>query len=417
MKKPIISAPIGWEAPMISDVLFFQEGPGVRKWQFREEGVKLLNVGNINNGELNLGSTKLHLEESEANGKYSHFLVDEGDLLIACSGIVVSNFHNKIAFAKKEHLPLCLNTSTMRFKPLDENVINLNFFRYFLQTEIFKKQLQRLITGSAQLNFGPSHIKKIALLLPPLPTQKKIAAILDEADSYRQKTKALISKYDELTQSLFLDMFGDPVRNEKGWEKKIATEYYEVRGRVGWKGYKKTDLRQDGAIVLGATHIQSTGVIDLEKVVYLSQEKFIESPEIVVQKGDLIFVQRGNTIGKVGLVRENMGDATINPVVLIFRPVNANPLFLLYLLMNKELNREFVNSNSGSAQPMITQKFMREFMFIDIPLNLQNQFAKRVEAIEAQKAQAQKELEKAEELFGSLLQRAFKNGLEQDVKD
>ena len=203
-------------------------------------------------------------------------------------------------------------------------------------------------------------------------------------------------------------MFGDPVSNPKGWKLKEGSKYYEVRGRVGWKGYKKTDLRQSGAIVLGATHINNLGTIDLSKVVFLSQEKYIESPEIMVQKYDLIFVQRGNTIGKIALVRDELGEATINPVVLIFRPINANPFFLLYLLMNKGLNREFVGSNSGSAQPMITQKTMKEFLMIDVPVSLQNQFAERVAVIEEQKTIAQKSLEHSESLFNSLLQKAFK---------
>jgi type I restriction enzyme S subunit len=254
-------------------------------------------------------------------------------------------------------------------------------------------------------------LETIKLPIPPLPQQQKISNILDAADALRQNDKALIVKYDELTRALFLDMFGDPVRNPKGWKLKEGSKYYEVRGRVGWKGYKKTDLRQSGAIVLGATHINNLGTIDLSKVVFLSQEKYIESPEIKVQKHDLIFVQRGNTIGKIALVRDELGEATINPVVLIFRPINANPFFLLYLLMNKGLNREFVGSNSGSAQPMITQKTMKEFLMIDVPVSLQNQFAERILVIEEQKAIAQKSLEKSEELFNSLLQKAFKGEL------
>jgi len=167
------NVPKDWQIKDISEVLFFQEGPGVRKWQFHDEGVKLLNVGNINKGKLNLAATKIHLSEEEAYGKYSHFLVDDGDLLIACSGIVVSNFHNKITFARKEHLPLCMNTSTMRFKPLDKNKICLNYFKYFLQTNFFVSQLGKLITGSAQLNFGPSHIKKNDYLLSSPRRAKK----------------------------------------------------------------------------------------------------------------------------------------------------------------------------------------------------------------------------------------------------
>jgi type I restriction enzyme S subunit len=76
--------------------------------------------------------------------------------------------------------------------------------------------------------------------------------------------------------------------------------------------------------------------------------------------------------------------------------------------MNKGLNREFVASNSGSAQPMITQKTMKEYLMIDVPLSLQNHFAERVAIIEQQKAIAQASLEKSEELFNSLLQKAFK---------
>lgn len=289
------------------------------------------------------------------------------------------------------------------------NDIVPSYLRFYLMSNDFNAKFLKTIkgVGGSLMRADPNQVARFKIPLPPLPQQQKIANILDAADALRQKDKALLAKYDELTQSLFLDMFGDPVSNPKGWDKKVATDYYEVRGRVGWKGYKKTDLRQEGAIVIGATHVTNKGELDLTKVVYLSNEKFVESPEIKVVKYDLIFVQRGNTIGKICLVRNELTDATINPVVLIFRPINANPFFLLYLLLNKELNREFVNSNSGSAQPMITQKFMREFMLIDVPIELQNQFAERVQIIEQQKAIAQKSLEKSEQLFNSLLQKAF----------
>jgi type I restriction enzyme S subunit len=337
-----------------------------------------------------------------ANGKigyYDSYTHEFPTVLITCRGATCGTIN--ISEPKSY-----VNGNAMALDNLSEEV-NLFYLSHYLK---FRK-LNDVISGSAQPQITGQGLAKIQIPLPPLEQQKKIAAILDAADAYRQKTKALIGKYDELTQSLFLDMFGDPVKNEKGWEKVKASKYYEVRGRVGWKGYKKTDLRDEGAIVLGATHVNSSGELDLTKVVYLSNEKFEESPEIVVKLNDLIFVQRGNTIGKIGLVRNDLGKATINPVVLIFRPIGANPLFLLYLLMNKELNREFVNSNSGSAQPMITQKFMKDFLLIKVPINLQNQFAERVQAIELQKAQAQASLVKAEELFNSLLQKAFNGEL------
>ena len=335
------------------------------------------------------------------SGEYSEeYLLDNGDFLIGMDG--------DFRLAKWQGGKALLNQRVCKIMS-KESSLSKEYMYYMVPREL--KKIEDTTSFATVKHLSVKKIKDIKILLPPLDHQKKIAAILDAADAYRQKTKSLIEKYDELTQSLFLDMFGDPVTNPKGWDKKIASEYYEVRGRVGWKGYKKTDLRQDGAIVLGATHIRYSGYINLEKVVHLSDEKYFESPEIMVNFHDIIFVQRGNTIGKLALVREELGNATINPVVLIFRPINVNPFFLLYLFMNKSLNREFVNSNSGSAQPMITQKTMKEFLLIDVPLEIQNQFAERVQAIESQKAQAEASLTQAEDLFNSLLQRAFKGEL------
>ncbi|MGN1185409.1 MAG: restriction endonuclease subunit S, partial [Methanobrevibacter wolinii] len=100
----------------LNEITFYQEGPGVRNYQYTNKGVKLLNVANLKDGNLYLDNTDRYISEEEAYGKYKHFLVDEGDLIIASSGIKVEYFDKKIGFAKKEHLPLCMNTSTIRFK-------------------------------------------------------------------------------------------------------------------------------------------------------------------------------------------------------------------------------------------------------------------------------------------------------------
>ena len=103
---------------LISDYLFFQEGPGVRNNQYTSEGVKLLNVSNLVDGKIDLSNSNRYISTNEANGKYKHFLCDDGDLIIASSGIKVDYFDKKIGFIKKEMLPLCMNTSTIRFKTL-----------------------------------------------------------------------------------------------------------------------------------------------------------------------------------------------------------------------------------------------------------------------------------------------------------
>lgn len=160
----------------------------------------------------------------------------------------------------------------------------------------------------------------------------------------------------------------------------------DVRGRVGWKGYKKEDLRENGPLVLGATHLTDNGEIDLSAPVYLSREKYEESPEIILQKGDLIFTQRGNTIGKVGLIKNEIGEATINPCVLILRPIDINPVFFKSYFVMDTTKDDMWKLNSGSAQPMITQKGIGDYFMMLPPIKLQEQFAAFVAQVDKSKS-------------------------------
>lgn len=165
----------------LSDVVWFQEGPGVRNYQYTAHGVKLLNVANLHDGELDISNTGRYISEEEAYGRYRHFLVEEGDLIIASSGIKVDYFDQKMGFAKKEQLPLCMNTSTIRFRAIDSR-LNMIFFMYYLKSDDFKQQLARQITGSAQLNFGPSHLKKMSVPMPPFVLQQQFADFVAQVD-------------------------------------------------------------------------------------------------------------------------------------------------------------------------------------------------------------------------------------------
>ena len=147
----------------IPDVLFFQEGPGVRNTQYTSEGVKLLNVANLVNGKVDLSTSDRRISEEEAYGKYSHFLCDVGDFIVASSGIKVEYIDKKMGFIEEDMLPLCMNTSTIRFKVLDNQQLDIRYFMYYLKSQHFMEQLGKYITGSAQLNYGPSHLKKMII--------------------------------------------------------------------------------------------------------------------------------------------------------------------------------------------------------------------------------------------------------------
>ena len=185
----------------ISEVVWFQEGPGVRKNQYTNNGVKLLNVANLTDSKIDLSTSTRYISCNEAYGKYKHFLVDDGDLIIASSGIKVEYFDKKMGFVTKEQLPLCMNTSTIRFKAINNQQLNIRYFMYYLKSRQFKSQLAKQITGSAQLNFGPSHLKKMHINLVDLDLQNNIVSILDKLEYTIECKKQQLFKYEELVKS------------------------------------------------------------------------------------------------------------------------------------------------------------------------------------------------------------------------
>ena len=201
----------GWHEFSLTDLVLFQEGPGVRKSQFRSSGIKLLNGTNIEKGKLVLEKTNRYISEIEAHGMYSHFLVDEGDILIACSGVSIDRFEEKVTLAEKWHLPLCMNTSTMRFKVIS-SLLSKMYFLYFLKSNSFKSQISHQATGSAQLNFGPSHITTIKLPIPSLAEQDEITSILSEIDCELTQLEDKLEKYINIKQGLLQQLLTGKTR-------------------------------------------------------------------------------------------------------------------------------------------------------------------------------------------------------------
>ena len=245
MKKTWVSIP---------DVLFFQEGPGVRNTQYTIDGVKLLNVANLVDGKIDLSTSDRYISEKEAYGKYKHFLCDAGDFIIASSGIKVEYIDKKMGFVDESMLPLCMNTSTIRFKVLDEKQLRIRYFMYYLKSEHFKQQLFKQITGSAQLNYGPSHLKKMIMPLIDLNDQDEIVSYMDKVQNIIEKRQQELYRLDDLIKARFVEMFGDPVSNSYGLPEATLPEL----GEFG-RGISKHRPRNDPKLLGGDYPLIQTG--------------------------------------------------------------------------------------------------------------------------------------------------------------
>lgn len=197
-----------WGEALLPEVVYFQEGPGLRNWQYRDEGIPFVNIRCLKDGRL-MRSEMTCLDPEEVETKYQHFLLDVGDYVVSSSGTL-----GRLAEVFPEDLPCILNTSVIRFRPLDEGVLDRRFLKAYLRSDLFHSQIRMHASGSAQLNYGPTHLKQMTLPIPPIEEQRAIGQLLgvldDRIDSLRSQNRVLETIAQALFKSWFVDF--DPVR-------------------------------------------------------------------------------------------------------------------------------------------------------------------------------------------------------------
>jgi len=389
----------------LNDICFFQEGPGVRKHQYCTKGVKLINVSNLVNGEIDLSNSNRYISQEEAYGRYKHFLIDEGDLIIASSGIKVEYLDKKIAFIKKENLPLCMNTSTIRFKVKNKNELDILYLSYFLKSKNFKNQISKLITGSAQLNFGGSHLKKINLFLPELNVQKKVSTLLLLIDNTIKDMQRKLSILEQLTKSLFNSQIRPYI---KELEIKKLGDIIEVKSS---KRVFLNELSKNGVPFYRGTEIAKLSRNEnVESNLFISEDLYQNLKKIsdVPKIGDLLLPSICNN-GEIWYVNKT------NPfyfkdgrVLWLKLNKNINGKYLQYYLIEK-FRQDYSKIASGTTFSELKIVTLKNLLLPTPSIELQNKFAERIEKIEKLKFEIEKSIEIAQNLYDSLISKYFDN--------
>ncbi len=331
--------------------------------------------------------TQLAIEENKAT------IFEPNTVLIGCIGDI-----GKVGMANV----VCSSNQQLTGVTTSEDC-DPHYFYYWVRGN--QEYLRSLSNNAVVPILNNKTLKRAKLPLPPLETQRKIAAILDTTDEYRQKTKALIDKYDELAQSLFLEMFGDPVLNTKNWDiKKLGDLGKLDRGKSKHRPRNAPELLGGPYPLIQTGDVaNSSGYITDYKSTYseigLAQSRMWPS-------GTLCITIAAN-IAKTGILTF---DACFPDSVVGFIP-------------NQYTNNEYVQSWMSflqkvieenapeSAQKNINLKILRNLDVISPPTELQNEFSSRIELIQEQRESVITGLSQSEELFNSLLQRAFRGEL------
>ncbi len=389
-----------WDENKIGEVFKVTSGgtPSRKKPEYFNGGhIPWVKTGDLKNRYVKEPEEKI---TTEGLNNSSAKLFPKGTVLLAMYGATIGAC---------SILPFEASTNQACAALLPSPKCTTDYLYYFLKS--IKRELINKGVGGAQPNISGSIIKGTKIPLPPLPIQKKIAAILDAADAYRQKTKALIEKYDELTQSLFLEMFGDPVRNEKGWEvqklKKLTTKIQDGT-------HFSPGLVEKGIPYVTARHVKKNGLDFFSKPTYVTEEAHKKIyKRCNVKKGDVIYIKDGATTGIAAINEYDFEFSMLSSIA--FLRVNNNHLsnyYLCHLLNHENFKENLIRKKmSGAAIKRFTNSKINDFDIPTPPLELQQKFASVALEFRNQMKQAELSFTKSEELFQSLLQRAFKGEL------
>lgn len=367
------------------------------KDSFVESGIAFINAGCLSDLNI-LDKSKLNYITEENYNRLSSGKIQKNDILFCLRGSL-----GKFAVIRDNELG-ALASSLVIIRANEK--VDVEYLKHFLSSDLCAKEINAYENGAAQPNLSASDLKKFQIPLPPLPEQKRIAQILDKADELRQKRQQSIEKLDELLQATFIDMFGDPVTNPKGWDLvKLSTIAEYFNGLT----YKPENVVNNGTIVLRSSNIQNSG-LDFNDIVRVNAKI---KDKIFVKDNDILMCSRNGSaklVGKVALIKNLNEPMTFGAFMMIIRSNEKYANYLLNCFKTLAFRRQ-ISTGATTTINQITGA-MLDRISLPLPNDMAlNQFTEIAKSIETQKQRLEKQLTKQENLFKSLQQRAFNGEL------
>lgn len=293
---------------------------------------------------------------------------------------------------------------------------DVRYLFYALQSKVDYWLNKRV--GGGQPNISQGVIKDTLIPLPPLAEQKRIARILDAADALRAKRREALAQLDTLLQATFLDLFGDPVTNPKGWD---VLRMGEISSRILSGNTPKGG--EEVYVPEGVTFFRSQNVwrnrIDLDDIAYIDEATHRKMAKSSLKNRDILITKTGrlntenSSLGRAAMFIGQDDSANINGHVYLVRlKPGVIHEFVLFILTTSEY-REYIRRVCVGAidKRQINKEHLEEFPIITPPIELQHRFAALVKASEQQRLHFRAHLAELDTLFASLQSRAFKGEL------
>ena len=389
---------MSWKTVKLGDIFEVARGGSPRPIESfltnDENGVNWIMIGDTKDGGKYIEKT---LKKIKREGVVNSRMVYEGDFLLT----------NSMSFGRPYILKTsgCIHDGWLVLSPKNEN-IHRDYFYYYLGSDIIKQKLSSKAAGAVVKNLNKEIVAELEVELPPLATQKRIAKILDTADALRRKDQELLKKYDELAQAIFIDMFGDPVKNEKGWEEIFLKD---VCLKITDGTHQSPKFTDKGVPFLFVSNILKNK-INYETSTFISKEEFdVLNKRTPIEVGNILIT----TVGSYGnpAVIETSSPFAFQRHIAFLKPNHRliNYYYLFGFLKSPATKNQIDRKVNGVAQKTLNLSDLKDLKIWTPPRSLQDKYSEILNKLQLQFNLS--ETNRSKILFNSLIQKAFKGEL------
>lgn len=391
-----------WAIKTIADVCTFMKNGANIKQERGAGGVPITRIETLSGGVFNrdrLGYANIATPE-----KYLSYVLEYGDLLL--SHINSKTYIGRTVVYVPENGETIIHGMNLLRLKLDFNLMSPFYFQYYTLTDNFKAQIaNRRKDAVNQSSITTTDIKTISIPVPPIAEQEKIVAELDCLSGIIEKKKQQLKELDALAQSVFYEMFGDPIENDKGWEVQKLGDIC-----AGKKEIKRAS--KHFASVDTIHYIDIASIDNIENLITGTTEyTFNEAPsraQQVVSIGDILISLVRPNLKNIAMVQFNDDLLVASSGFCVVRVNNkSDKRFIKQVLLSDRFTSYLLDRVSGANYPAVREDDIRDCKLGIPPLTLQQDFASKIEAIEKQKELIKQSIQETETLFNSRMDYYF----------
>lgn len=396
--------PEGWEIKRLGDGLINEiyRYPSFYNIDYIQEGIGVLKVENISKmGFVSKSLDSIQYIAKTTNEKFPKTILKENDLIMAVRGATIG----KIALIEKKFAGFNINPNLIKITVNCKKIVP-KFFWLFLNSKNGKLQFKSKTSSTSKETITVPQFLSIELPLPPLPVQRHIVAVLEQAEAVKRQRQGADALTGALLQSVFYEMFGDPMRNERGWDLTAVQNVVQNDRDITYGIVQPGDDTEGG--------IPTVRPMDLLKnYIYPHGLKRVDPqiersyPRSRLTGGELLLSIRG-TLGLVAIASNEMKNANISRGIAVIAPNSMCKVeFLLFLFKHDKIQQKIVNESKGIALQGFNLVDLRKMQIPLPPLALQQQFARIVQDVERIREHQVASGRQIEGLCEGLMQRAF----------